>query len=325
MHKPSRLKSAYNKVMEKLALTPDVSFTRLFAFKLVLGLGIVGAITSMLVIAFCSNLQEDFTYKGFNHFFVVFKFPVSVIAAMLSVIGLIALAHRSEQSARQIKQSAEQIKLSETQNIFTNYYKHIEEFEKYIATNKNINNHLMTSQPDITARDIYTTYFPNSKSGNGYQIEPLFCDKIKSTIIDILNHLKDFYESEHEDTQALAKAKACFLNAFKSQPKLKSLCEKRIIEQTSKDMNNDHALHYTIFEQMYYTLEKYIYLAQFEATSEQLSVYTSFATALYRSGGFLEKVNIALFFLTKKDFSLDRDLSWQAAPVVYKVKRDSRS
>ncbi|OOE92626.1 hypothetical protein BZG77_14595, partial [Salinivibrio sp. IB643] len=132
MHKPSRLKSAYNKVMEKLALNPDVSFTRLFAFKLALRVGLLGAITSTLVLIYCSNLQLDLTYKGFNHFFVVFKFPVSVLAAMLSVIGLIALAHRSEQSARQIQQSAKQIKLSESQNNFTNYYKHVEEFEKYI-------------------------------------------------------------------------------------------------------------------------------------------------------------------------------------------------
>lgn len=125
MHKPSRLKSAYNKVMEKLALNPDVSVTRLFAFKLALGIGLVGALTSTLVLIYCSNLQLDLTYKGFNHFFVVFKFPVSVLAAMLSVIGLIALAHRSGQSAKQIV-------VSESQNRLSNYYTHLTAFCEFV-------------------------------------------------------------------------------------------------------------------------------------------------------------------------------------------------
>lgn len=175
MHKPSRLKSAYNKVMGKLALNPDVSVTRLFAFKLVLAIGLVGAITSTSVLIYYSNLQADLTYKGFNHFFVVFKFPVSVLAAMLSVIGLIALAHRSEQSARQIQQSAKQIKLSEEQNIFSNHYKNKEEFWKYIETSPNkdyIKKHAST----------YDFIFPKSKLGI-YMVRPLLTTSEKDAII----------------------------------------------------------------------------------------------------------------------------------------------
>lgn len=78
------------------------------------------------VIVVNSKVDWDLSYIGFNHFLVVFRFPLGILAIIIPVIALLAANHRSEQTK-------EQIKVTNEQNIFSNYYKHIDEFSKYIA------------------------------------------------------------------------------------------------------------------------------------------------------------------------------------------------
>lgn len=78
-----------------------------------------------VIIIFNSNLQISLDYNGFNNFVEIFKVPLGILAIIITFIAFLATAHRSAQTK-------EQILSSNRQNVFSNYYKHIEEFEKYI-------------------------------------------------------------------------------------------------------------------------------------------------------------------------------------------------
>jgi hypothetical protein len=78
------------------------------------------------IIAANSNLEWCLTGDGFNYFATTFKVPLGVLALMIPIGAVYAANHRSVQTKDQIKATLEQ-------NKFTNYYKHKEEFEKYVT------------------------------------------------------------------------------------------------------------------------------------------------------------------------------------------------
>ncbi|MEZ8696480.1 hypothetical protein AB6D84_05120 [Vibrio lentus] len=110
---------------------PHQSILELKIFKVLLSVQLVIALVSAILIISNSPLYFSFNYEGFNYFFNVFKFPLAVLASIIPVVALIAANHRSEQTK-------EQIRVTNSQNNFTNYYKHLEEFEKFaeIASEK---------------------------------------------------------------------------------------------------------------------------------------------------------------------------------------------
>lgn len=55
-----------------------------------------------------------------------FKIPLWVLALLIPVLGLLNANHKSEQTRAQME-------LTRSQNNFANYYKHLEEFEKYMG------------------------------------------------------------------------------------------------------------------------------------------------------------------------------------------------
>ncbi|OOE92701.1 hypothetical protein [Salinivibrio sp. IB643] len=90
---------------------PDLPVTKLPVFRAVLILGGLLTLGTTGAIVHYTGLSWCFTATCFNNLLEFFKVPIRLLAATLSIIGLIALAHRSEQSAKQIK-------LSEEQNFF---------------------------------------------------------------------------------------------------------------------------------------------------------------------------------------------------------------
>lgn len=84
-------------------------------------------ISAILFIVIClnSNLFWDFSYKGFNFFIKTFRFPIAVAALIFPCVALVAANHRSIQTKKQIETIG-------SQNMFSNYYKHVEEFYKLI-------------------------------------------------------------------------------------------------------------------------------------------------------------------------------------------------
>lgn len=85
---------------------------------------IIAVVLSIYIIS-TSNLVYKEGYEGINNLFTIFKAPLAFIALLVPIGAIYAVQHRSEQTKIQIN-------LAMNQNDFANYYKHIEEFEKYI-------------------------------------------------------------------------------------------------------------------------------------------------------------------------------------------------
>lgn len=95
------------------------------------------AVILVTIIATNTAIKWDLSANGFNYALEVFKFPLGVLALLIPLMAIFAAAHRSEQIKKQIEVTADQ-------NRFANYYKHKEEFVKFInnldsqLTNKDI-------------------------------------------------------------------------------------------------------------------------------------------------------------------------------------------
>lgn len=145
--------------------------------------GFFAALAMLSFVAIAINNRHypfDFSGQGFNQFAIYFKVPTGFLAIGFTLVGLCAANHRSEQSK-------EQMALTANQNIFTNHYKHLEEFEKYCkARYEHIQTELRKDQesrakhkwliaesswPDAHIiptryRAVYGKIFPDSKSGD---------------------------------------------------------------------------------------------------------------------------------------------------------------
>lgn len=140
-----RLKKNYN-------FDPNISFLSLkitrHAF---LFIGILASV-SFLSIFLNGNLSFNLSAAGFNEFVSIFKFPLSMLALTIPIVGLLAVNHRSEQTKLQIKLSSEQ-------NNFVNHYKHIEEFEKFCEKK-------IDTIPASKTRELHFKIYPKSRNGN---------------------------------------------------------------------------------------------------------------------------------------------------------------
>lgn len=129
---------------------PHTSFLHLKIVRVTIALLVILAFFFGVTIAIKSDLIFDLSYNGFNYFIEVFRFPLGILAMIIPIVALLAANHRSEQTK-------EQIKLTSTQNTFSNYYKHIEEFIKY---NSSVN------FGDVQGRYCHDVLFPNAKHGD---------------------------------------------------------------------------------------------------------------------------------------------------------------
>lgn len=155
---------------------PDLSVTKLPVFKAVLILGGALTVGTTVAIGYHTNLSLCFTATCFNNLLEFFKVPIRLLAATLSIIGLIALAHRSEQSAKQIK-------LSESQNNFSNYYKHREEFIKNFEDKQKSQWPPKLIKIEGDAIEFHHVLYPGARRGD-YKPAPLFS---KEQLIKIKN------------------------------------------------------------------------------------------------------------------------------------------
>ncbi|WP_318438316.1 hypothetical protein [Photobacterium leiognathi] len=131
------------------------------------------SISSAVMIVFNSELKPDLSYSGFNHFISVFRFPLAIAALIIPVVALLAANHRSEQTK-------EQIKVTNSQNIFSNYYKHMEEFTKYL---------LPRVDKEVDLRFAHSKFFPDSSLGD-YAIS----SKLVSLLSELGNVAKEVLE-----------------------------------------------------------------------------------------------------------------------------------
>lgn len=78
------------------------------------------------------NYFPSFTLDALNNFFTYQKFPLAIFSLIFPSIGLVVAAHRSALTIQQMQKIDAQIQATEIQNKFANYYKHREEFFKFL-------------------------------------------------------------------------------------------------------------------------------------------------------------------------------------------------
>jgi hypothetical protein len=119
-----------------MRFNPEKSLFELGVIRAIAAMTAGSAIFITITIALNSELSISLDFIGFNHAIIAFRFPLGILALGLSIIGICGANHRSEQTKRQIERTSLQIDLTRSQNNFANYYKHMEEFDKYCEKNR---------------------------------------------------------------------------------------------------------------------------------------------------------------------------------------------
>lgn len=139
------------------------------------GIFLLGVIL-VTIIATNTAIKWDLSASGFNYALEVFKFPLGILALLIPLMAIFAAAHRSEQLKKQIEVTADQ-------NRFANYYKHKEEFVKFIKT--------LNSQ--LTNKDIYRmhkAYFGGIEKFTTHVDQAIYLD-----IKNIYDDLEAYFEA----------------------------------------------------------------------------------------------------------------------------------
>lgn len=135
---------------------------------------------AFVVINHYSSLEFGFDYVGFNQFLSFFKVPLGILALIIPVVALLAANHRSEQTKAQIESTRQQ-------NTFSNFYKHIEEFEKYVEA------HIDKSTTTFNSmRGSHRVIFPNAISGD-YSVGNNLLNTINGFMNDLVNLVGYFH------------------------------------------------------------------------------------------------------------------------------------
>jgi hypothetical protein len=157
---------------------PEKSLFELRSVQWCVGIFLTISLLASLSIAYNARyVPFEFSGIGFAKFADLYKVPAAFIAIGLSLVGLCGANHRSEQAKHQMH-------LTRSQNIFSNHFKHIEEFEKFLSSmhkksletiQRNNKKLLKAMQSDVDEpylyinehqyRKLYTYIFPKSRAG----------------------------------------------------------------------------------------------------------------------------------------------------------------
>lgn len=153
--------------MFSTSFEPDKGFFELTIVKKTIFITIVLFFVFLIYIMATSNLRYEKGFIGLNNLFNIFKFPLSIFAVSASFLAIFATHHRSMQTKKQID-------LAYNQNIFNNYYKHKEEFDKYVKmkSNKHMPN----------ALSMYNEIFVNSSKGD-YDVDFSILEELLEKVI----------------------------------------------------------------------------------------------------------------------------------------------
>ena len=147
--------------MKFLGIDPSVKLSSVPIFRFVaIALPIASLICSVVIIL-NSNLRIDLSFEGFNFWlFTVFRVPFAIIAAWVTVLGVIAAIHRSAQITLQIEKSVEQ-------NTFSNFYKHRQEYGKhFLEIKSSFSEHIKDNISEKIIRGYYNSTYPTNNASN---------------------------------------------------------------------------------------------------------------------------------------------------------------
>jgi len=209
-----------------LEFDPHKSFINLAAFKWTFfGLLFFSFFTAGIIYS-NSNLSINWSYQGFNHALTIFKVPLGVLATIIPAIALLAANHRSEQAK-------EQMRLSESQNKFSNYYKHTEEFEKHITTCES-----GTKKRIARKRLLHGVIFPDARNGS-YNSERNIINELKN----IAMRMAKIYATEEKDILRNTLQEELEADKEKATNQVRSIARRYHIIEPIRDENTLIASH----------------------------------------------------------------------------------
>jgi len=161
-------------------LNPEKNLTHQWSFWLINGVLFLFAMILICIIVCKGDYSPDWSPKGFKLFLSDFGFPISILALIIPASALIATMHRSTQLSTQIN-------LLMNQNNFANYYKHLEEFEKYI------NAEILEREKELIeggTLKVYRCCFPETRNGI-YDVNSRFVAKLERITKSIFDDLHE--------------------------------------------------------------------------------------------------------------------------------------
>lgn len=120
---------------------------------------LVAAIMSISILNFSSPLSFNLSQRGFENASNLFKAPMAVCLLSIPLLALLASNHRSVQTTSQMSLTTKQIALTSEQNLFANYYKHVDEFGKWCENFKKIGQ-------VASRRKLHKKIFPLAQTGD---------------------------------------------------------------------------------------------------------------------------------------------------------------
>lgn len=171
---------------------PEKGFVELSIVRWSLGAVLVTCAALIAVIAATENLEWLVTGKGLQTMGSHYRVPVAFFTLTLPFFALMAAAHRSEQTKnqmqltrRQIERTDKQIGLVSDQNNFSNFYKHLEEFGKYCASD-------VTSSLKVTSyRKLHGLAFPRATLGE-LRVDPDAVQSLAESVDRFLDYMDVF-------------------------------------------------------------------------------------------------------------------------------------
>ena len=96
-----------NKLKKSIVkIDPKISLSSVPLYRITFTVLPTLALLCFVVIVFNSNLEFDPSYSGFNHgLFTVSKVPLAILAACITILGVMAAIHRSAQTTLQIEKA----------------------------------------------------------------------------------------------------------------------------------------------------------------------------------------------------------------------------
>lgn len=165
-----------------MKFNPEKSLFDLGAVRLTAGITLLISLVTAGLITLNSSLVFSLNGEDFNFAIKTFQVPLGILAVGLSIIGIFGANHRSEQTKRQIERTGTQIQLTQSQNLFSNYYKHLEEFDKFCKTHsEGAVNGYKIARP----RKLHSQIFPNVKLGD-YSISQEFLERLDAEAVHFL-------------------------------------------------------------------------------------------------------------------------------------------
>ncbi|EHR7166278.1 hypothetical protein ACWLZS_004596 [Vibrio parahaemolyticus] len=160
-----------------------------------------------------------------NGLLVAFKLPLAFLALSIPIGAIFAANHRSEQTKAQISLSTEQ-------NKFTNYYKHLEEFEEYCKKIK------LYSDDIIKIRSLHNAIFPLAMDGS-YVVTESYKSAVKELILSLFMLSAQMNSSGSRESYANWGIKYDFCNKLSNLDKFSGLISDNAYSELEKTLREN--------------------------------------------------------------------------------------